>query len=103
MSARQIALDRSAALVRRRYAPGGNYHPKGYYISISSLVKKTAAEHARKLLAWKRGTPEKDNVPPYWGFIGNTLGDEAFAAAWADGLALPLPLAIAEAREISNG
>lgn len=76
---RTLALEHAAQLVRQRYEPPGNYHPKGFYISISSLTKKTAKEYAQKLLDWKRGDEHPDNVPKYYAYIGNTLGAEAFA------------------------
>lgn len=79
MSPRLTALNRAAALVRNRYEPPGNYHAKGFFISISSLTKKSAREYAQKLLDWKNGDEHPDTVPKYFAFIGNTLGDEAFA------------------------
>lgn len=79
MNPRVLALQRAAELVRNRYEPAGNYHAKGFYISISSIVKKSAREYAQKLLDWKRGDEHPDTVPKYYAFIGNTLGDEAFA------------------------
>lgn len=76
---RTLALQRAADLIRTRYEPPGNYHAKGFYISISSLTKKSAREYAQKLLDWKNGDEHPDTVPKYYAFIGNTLGDEAFA------------------------
>jgi len=78
-SAREIALKNAERLVRERYSPDGNYHPKGFYISVSSLVKKSAKEYAQKLLEWKARREQPDDVPKFYSFLGNTLSEEAFA------------------------
>lgn len=85
-----IALEDACGLVRKRYCPEGNVHTPGKYLSGSVLTGKTARQIYDQFTSNDWG----DDVPKYWSYLGNTLGDEAFSEedGWFHEVKVNLPL-----------
>jgi hypothetical protein len=72
---REDALYEHTQKIRSRYHPEGHPHPVGSYVSGSQLVKKSAEELASEMIDKIEG--EEDDVPAYYTFRGDSLGDAA--------------------------
>jgi len=84
------ALEAAAELVRASYA--GKNHQAVPTVGAkalrgSSLVRETATEYARRLISG-----EDLDIDSYWGYLGNTLADGAFARLPSREIVFKLPL-----------
>lgn len=91
---RLLVLEHAERLVQERYHPPGNVHHPGTYVSLSRIVSRPAIEVAEEII---RGLVFEDNDgdrEKYWGYLGNTLADEAFHEddGWEKESRVTLPL-----------
>lgn len=81
MELKQDPMKTARDKVLAQYEPAGNVHTPmmdNHYISCSQLVSRTAEEMATLILR-EAGLidGEMDDVPSYWSYKGNALGDRA--------------------------